>query len=136
MLDEHRNLIPDDLQWFEMKILTQKLALFGFLEVERERKWCLVFRLMGFVPKEYKPATWVKSCWVYNLSELIHAESTDLSHAWVLSSIQLGVSVFWWENIYFFFYDWYSQGCSKDQVWTLGLKMLVQKKAFRILNWV
>jgi len=29
MLDERRNLFPDDLQCFGTKILTQKFALFG-----------------------------------------------------------------------------------------------------------
>jgi len=38
MLDERRNLFPDDLQLFGMKILTQKFALFGFLEVERAKE--------------------------------------------------------------------------------------------------
>jgi len=33
VLDERRNLLPDDLQWFGMRILTQKIALFGFLKV-------------------------------------------------------------------------------------------------------
>jgi hypothetical protein len=57
MLDECRNLLPNDLQQFEMKILTQKkITLFEFLEVEREIKWCLEFALMSFVPKQYKPA--------------------------------------------------------------------------------
>jgi len=37
MLDERRNLLPDDLQWFGMKILTQKIALFGFLKVEGKK---------------------------------------------------------------------------------------------------
>jgi len=37
MLDEHRNLLPDDLQWFWMRILNQKFALFGFLEVEGKK---------------------------------------------------------------------------------------------------
>jgi len=37
MLDERRNLLPDDLQWFEMRILTQKFALFGFLKVEGKK---------------------------------------------------------------------------------------------------
>jgi hypothetical protein len=49
MLDECRNLLPNDLQQFEMKILT---TLFEFLEVEREIKWCLEFALMSFVPKK------------------------------------------------------------------------------------
>jgi len=52
MLDKCRNLLPGALQWFEMKNLTQKIILFGFLEVERERKWCLEFVLMSFVPKQ------------------------------------------------------------------------------------
>jgi len=37
MLDERRNLLPDDLQSFEMRILTQKFALFGFLKVEGKK---------------------------------------------------------------------------------------------------
>jgi len=37
VLDEHRNLFPDDLQWFKMRILTQKIALFGFLKVEGKK---------------------------------------------------------------------------------------------------
>jgi len=37
MLYEHRNLLPDDLQWFGMRILTQKFALFGFLKVEGKK---------------------------------------------------------------------------------------------------
>jgi len=38
MLDESRNLFPDDLQSFGTKILTQKFALFGFFGVEEKKK--------------------------------------------------------------------------------------------------
>ena len=51
MLDERGNLLPDDLQCFGMKILTQKFALFGFLEVEGKKK--CEYRLLGFVRKNY-----------------------------------------------------------------------------------
>jgi len=37
MLDEHRNLLLDDLQWFRMRILTQKIVLFGVLKVEENK---------------------------------------------------------------------------------------------------
>jgi len=37
MLDERRNLLPDDLQWFRIKILTQKITRFGFLKVEGKK---------------------------------------------------------------------------------------------------
>ena len=37
VLDERRNLLPDDLQWFDMRILTQKIILFGFLKVEGKK---------------------------------------------------------------------------------------------------
>jgi len=40
MLDERKYLLPDDLHWFGMRILTQKFALFGFLKVERENGAC------------------------------------------------------------------------------------------------
>jgi len=32
MLDERRNLLSDDLQWFGMRILPEKFALFGIFE--------------------------------------------------------------------------------------------------------
>jgi len=37
IFDERRNLLPDDLQWFGMRILTQKFALFGFLKVKGKK---------------------------------------------------------------------------------------------------
>jgi hypothetical protein len=37
MLDGRRNLLPDDLQLFVMKILTQNFVLFGFLKVEGKK---------------------------------------------------------------------------------------------------
>lgn len=97
MLDERRSLLPNDLPWFEIKILTQKIAFFGFLGVESEIKWCLEVGTDGFCDKIVQPVAWVKSRWVYNLHELTHGGSTehDLSHAGILSSIQLGVSVIW-----------------------------------------
>jgi hypothetical protein len=59
MLDERINLFSDDLQSFGMKILTQKFALFGFLEVEGKKKW-----------------SFVVSCWVLNENSTRH----ELSH--------------------------------------------------------
>jgi len=52
-----------------------------FLTICNDLKWRfwpknLHFGVFGggeFVPKQYKPAAWVKSCWVYNLRELAHA---------------------------------------------------------------
>jgi len=37
MFDERRNLLPDDLQCFGMRIFTQNFALFGFLKVEGKK---------------------------------------------------------------------------------------------------
>jgi len=42
MLDERKNLLPDDLQLFGTKILTQKFTPFGFLEVEGKKQWSCV----------------------------------------------------------------------------------------------
>jgi len=53
MLDERRNLFPDDLQWFGMKILTQKFALFGFLGVEGKEKMEFCGCLLGLERKSY-----------------------------------------------------------------------------------
>ena len=50
MFDEHRNLFPDDLQWFGMRILTEKFALFGFLKVEG-KKMVLGVWTYGFCTK-------------------------------------------------------------------------------------
>jgi hypothetical protein len=63
MLDERRNLLPDDLQWFGMMILTQKIALFGFLKVEG-KKMVVGVRTDGFCSKtgtlrELTCAAWV-----------------------------------------------------------------------------
>jgi len=51
MLDERRNLLPDDLQWFGMRILIQKFALFGFLKVG-EKKMVLGVWTDVFVRKQ------------------------------------------------------------------------------------
>jgi len=37
MLDERRNLLPNDLQWIGMRILTKKFALLRFLKVEGKK---------------------------------------------------------------------------------------------------
>jgi len=82
MLDERRNLLSDDLQWFRTKILTQKFTLFGFLEVEGKKKWrCVV------------------ACWVLNEN----STERDLTHAaWVNSRTWVnshkGKIVFSFEN--------------------------------------
>jgi len=51
MLDERRNLLPDDLQWFGMRILTQKFTLFGFSKAEG-KKMVLGVWADGFVRKQ------------------------------------------------------------------------------------
>jgi len=48
--DERRNLLPDDLQSFGMRILTRKFAHFGFLKVE-EKKMVLGVWIDGFCTK-------------------------------------------------------------------------------------
>ena len=60
MFDKRRNLFPDDLQWFWMKILTQKFALFEFLEVGGKKKWSCVV-----------------ACWILNENSIYR----DLTHA-------------------------------------------------------
>jgi len=64
VLDEHRNLLPDDLQWFGMWILTQKITIFGFLKVEGNKMvlgvWTDGFCTKTVTLRHLTCAAWVK----------------------------------------------------------------------------
>ena len=73
MLDERRNLLPDDLQWFGMRILTQKFALFGFMKVDG-KKMVLEVWTDGFCMKtvtlRYLSCAWVIWAWLQSANVL------------------------------------------------------------------
>jgi len=66
VLDERRNLLPDDLQWFGMKILTQKIALFGFLKVDGKKMmlgvWTDEFCAKTVTLRKLTITAWVNLC--------------------------------------------------------------------------
>jgi hypothetical protein len=73
-LDERRNLFPDDLQWFGMKILTQKIVLFGFLEVEGKKNsavnmdcWVLY---KNSNQRELTYVTWLSRMWLNSRKDI------------------------------------------------------------------
>jgi len=80
MLDERRNLLPDDLQWFGMRILTQKFTLCGFLKVEG-KKMVLGVWTDGFCTKtatlRYLRCAWAIWAWLQGASVLCWGKSRN-----------------------------------------------------------
>jgi len=74
-------LLPVDLQWFGMRILTQKFALFGFLKVEG-KKMVLEVWTDGFCTKtttlRYLRCAWAIWTWLQGASVLCWGKSRNL----------------------------------------------------------